>query len=929
MKPQTDIRAELAQIRMRKTSGIPVHESLRQAAVVTHFDLFALSQQHDDGGGTDAMMALMEEAVQLSAPEGAWGLPLGTRRRILAGFADHAAVLDCLKTLTNRPDDRTQAAFEMLISDPAAVAQIVQGSDPDAIADILDAMAWIEAAPHLQDGLPDAGTVARALVNARRMAPLRRLVGTSFEGRKDILARMRTYLEAPDAQDVLFVHGPGGIGKSTLLAKFALDAADRDDLDAIVYLNLDRPILRPEEPLSLLSDLLTQLQQEFPGADDTLTGMRDRVRDIERRLAYTRKDQSILEAPMITGGDGERIITDVAQAIADLPGQRRILVLIDTFEQAQRQGERVVAEMWRMAGILMQMAPRLRIIAAGRLEERQFTDNRIALEAFERSDVERVLSRAGKDVLSRDLVDEIYELSGGHPLTVQLAASVIARADHKALSNPRTRAKTLADLKEKKRDALLYGRILQQISDPQAQRVAIPALILRRITPDVIREVLAGPCGLSLAPGEDHDLFNRLAAEVDLMSLDHSDPEALALIHRADVRALMLGDVRDDPKVPARDIDARAITHFADLAGPHARAEEIYHRIWRGDSDTELDSRWMPDAAPLLVSALDDLPADRQPWLAAKLGIEPTARAAEALDISDWERSVAAQARRMLARGDAAGVLSLLSERTERTPDSALTAIEAEARVALGDVAGSLRVLDRAIAAARTADASGHIAALLLLRSQTRERSRQFAHASRDAAQALDIAERLDDDEYRLRAMAALLRLGRKSRSVAGPPPETLRQRLHELIDVGPNPDTARPLPESLYENPGLTRELAAEIGADNPELLNLSVQQTGSIATPAADVVGGQFTREIMWRLSGLDKGNFGNVVEKIVGSKGNDAIRNLPELIALARDRQVLNEVSKLLSQLLSADIDRQVGAFPSKSMIKRTTGIDLPDS
>ena len=143
---------------------------------------------------------------------------------------------------------------------------------------------------------------------------------------------------------------------------------------------------------------------------------------------------------------------------------------------------------------------------------------------------------------------------------------------------------------------------------------------------------------------------------------------------------------------------------------------------------------------------------------------------------------------------------------------------------------------------------------------------------------------------------------------------------------------TARPLPGILYDNPGLTRELAAEIGKNHPELLDLSVQQTGSVETPATDEVGevGRgFTREILRRLIGLEKGDFGNVMEKLVGGEGTDAIRNLPRLIALARDRRVLDEVSEPLSLLLSADIDRQVGAFPSKSMIKRTTGVDLSDT
>lgn len=925
MKKQSDIRSDLAQIRAQINQAAADHEILCQAALVTHFDLFELSEQHVDSD--EAMMILMENAVLLASPEGAWKLPLARRQKILARFDGRATALDCLATIENRPDNRTQKAFELLMSSPEAVAGVLQGHDTTAIAGLLDVLSWIEHAPRLQRDLPNTDTVRRALSEARRMAPLRRLVGDHFEGRKDVLDRMQAYLDGSGSQNVLFVYGPGGIGKSTVLAKFALDAADRDDVDAIVYLNLDRPILRPQEPLSLLLDLLSQLARQFPDASDPLIKASSTVRDFEKRLSYSHKDQSLLETTSSAEGDWDWIVSDVAHAIAGLPAKRKILVLVDTFEQAQRHGSRVVSEMWRMTNLLMEQAPRLCIIAAGRLEERQFTDNRVPLEAFERSDVERMLNKITKTKLPSDLVDDIYELTNGHPLTVQLAASFVGRAGANAFNDPQTRLELLSSLNEKKRDALLYGRILQQIGDPEVQQIAVPGLVMRRITKDAIRHVLAEPCKLALECGQEQVLFDRMAAEVDLVTLDYSDPETPALVHRPDVRALMLADLRQDPAVPAGDIDNRAIRYFSSLPSEHARAEELYHRIWRGDHNSLLESRWIPGVAPLLVSALDDLPPEKQTWLAQKLEVDPAPQAAETLDLNDWEKSVAAQARRLFTRGDVEGVLDLLSERAERTPGSELLAIEAEAHVVMGNELAGLAVLDRGISAAKAIETGG-LSELLLLRSQVREGQRQFAEASRDAARALDIADRQDDEEYRLRATAVLLRLNRKSRSTVGPRPDKLKVNLRNIIDKQASPDSARPLPKILYSNPGLTRELAAEVGSDHPELLDLSVQQTGSIAKSENDEVGSKFTRKIMRLLAGLEQGDFGKIVENLASDGHSNVIQNLPKLIAIARDRRVLDKVKKPLSWLLAAEVDRQVGAFPSESMIKRITGIQLSD-
>ena len=91
-------------------------------------------------------------------------------------------------------------------------------------------------------------------------------------------------------------------------------------------------------------------------------------------------------------------------------------------------------------------------------------------------------------------------------------------------------------------------------------------------------------------------------------------------------------------------------------AGPVARAEEIYHRLWLGQSESELDARWDEAAAPYLEDALNELNElnmDARPraWLADKLRRELSSdvRSQAALEI--WDEDAERKARQLISDG--------------------------------------------------------------------------------------------------------------------------------------------------------------------------------------------------------------------------------------------------------------------------------------
>ncbi|MEM7499924.1 MAG: hypothetical protein AAF371_18280, partial [Pseudomonadota bacterium] len=643
-----------------------------------------------------------------------------------------------------------------------------------------------------------------------------------------------------------------------------------------------------------------------------------RVAATAERFDRAFKAGSGLES-MSVSGFWETMIGDAAETISALPGDGPLLVMIDTFEQAQRLGPGIVEQMWFMFRLLAERQPRLRIIAAGRVEDDMESMEALSLEAFERSDVQRVLERTvGADVPDA-IVDDVFAASEGHPLTVRLAALAVKGAGIRAFLDPRRRAEELERLRDERRDALLYGRILRQIADPTVAELAVPGLVMRRITAAAIDEVLAVPCGLTITPAEAQDLFERFRREVDLVTLDTNDPNAPALVHRPEVRAMMLDDLRRDRPEQARMIDERAAAFFSQMPGPFARAEYIYHLLFLGAEPDMLDALWNPDLAAHLATAVDEVPPRGAAWLAKRIGMDLSPEAAAAIELEEWEEMTRLAVEQRIGRGQFDMALKLLNGREARSPASPLWALEVQVWAELAPPEVALRIAARGIEALRRSLAHTPLANLLLTRGLLREKLRRFAQASKDAAEALKVAQAvLDGVELQLRAIAALLRLQRKSRNTLGPDRPTLLERVQMLL--------VKDREKLLSQNVSLARELAAELGEEYPELVEIAASQPAT-PVPLQDTKAGEAIGEaVLDRIGEAVKGDFGGLVNTKTKRAVSALQQRLPDVINLARDRNALDKVTKPISMLLAAEVDQRIGAFPSASMLARKTGLKL---
>ena len=217
---------------------------------------------------------------------------------------------------------------------------------------------------------------------------------------------------------------------------------------------------------------------------------------------------------------------------------------------------------------------------------------------------------AWRGVANPQLADAIFHQVGGDPLSLRLAVDSLLQDHNGDLSCLKALPSDFNELgvDHELNQSWLYRRYLEKIKDPEIQRLAHPGLVLRRVTPELIRQVLAVPCHVDVPSDEvAEDLFERLARQVSLVTREGER----TLRHRPDVRKRMLRallQTEGTPCIPSTAV--RSISTPKDR-GALKRAEEIYHRLFVDRSRETIDACWEPGVAKSLRDAVDEIPHGR------------------------------------------------------------------------------------------------------------------------------------------------------------------------------------------------------------------------------------------------------------------------------------------------------------------------------
>ncbi|MFJ5776395.1 hypothetical protein [Streptomyces sp. NPDC093094] len=870
---------------------------------------FAAHDLTEDGSGPRGAALedfLLEDCARTMTSAGRrWSLAPAPRARTLDGLHTRDRLLTAA---TSAPGGAEDPACVWAVRLLRGTAPPLSGQSFDELYTALSVVGWFQDAPLARErlaldgvALPRREDIERALGRARLLQPLHALTGTRFAGRVRELAWLSARLDdgadgsRPAQQGSsavrVFVHGPGGVGKSTLVARFVLEHTDgrpgpagRPPVDdgepsagagvgtgapsapappgpgqtprpaamPCLYLTFDRHDLVPERPLTLVAEAVRQLGLLHP----RFTPL---TRDLEGELAntltadrLTRSEEGHLGPRAAHRRDELTLIDAFAALVTVVTGgtARPWVLALDAFEQVQRSGPVAVERLLDFLTLMHQAHPGLRVLAAGRAPVESATFQNLPLEGFDpdtaRSFLRRELTDGAEDALSpvgRRQLDVITRIVGTGPLNLKLAAALVRREGVHVLDDPRLRNELLLELRAQNMQGVLYRRILDHLEDPDLRSIAGPGLVVRTLTPDVIREVLAEPCGLGhVDEDRARQLFDGLRAEATLVE---AVPGRDAVVHRGDVRQVMLTLVRRDRPSVVEQIHRRAVRYYALLGTDddpvEARAEELYHRLALDQSTRTLDGRWTDAAGPRLEGAMDELPARAQVYLTEKLGNSATADLRGKADDETWERQALRLGRALLAADQPAEVGNVLSERPHRVAQNLeLTLLAMRARLALRRPAAAYVRVERALELAAESGDPAAFVELALVGARACEDLGRFDLAMDLLTQARRVGG-LSGMAIRLLSVAAAqLRIHRRWGTADTAPARELREDTVRQVS-GLDARTCR-------RHPLLIRELAAEIGDEMPELVSYTAGSLGVGGTEGPDdALLGTLTGEVV----------------------------------------------------------------------------------
>ncbi|AFM17723.1 hypothetical protein Mycch_2969 [Mycolicibacterium chubuense NBB4] len=815
-------------------------------ALVGAFDSAMLPQNRSPRAGGEIAEFIAGDCEPVTTPSGLhWRLTLPVRKAVIDAAAP-SRLNDLVKA------GRKIIGTHALGIDPLLdAAERIVGNAFDDIPhmSLIESRALIAAASWFPADVrtPDQDILTGRIAVLEQLEPLRILVKDGFVGRRRELRRLRNHILVDEDPGVLALTGPGGVGKSSLLAQAVLAANDESRPPLVAYLTFDRPELRADQPLTLIAEAARQLSAVVSDDSRALALKIERQsHDSNRRATSALVSRSSVGSSTRTAKrdstkDLFKLAWQYAQILDHTYPERRILWVLDTFEVAQRVGEVAVAGAFDLIDVLRsKLGDRLRVLIAGRGDVGGDRVQRMHLEGLDRPTARTLLRREVSGLaLNRKFLDAVLDQIGTNPLSVRLAGELLRREGREGLHTAEVQRRLLFRVGSEEIQGVLYKRILDHLDDEDVQRIANPGLVVRRIDAGIIRQVLAAPCGLGdLSLEAANDLLERLGREASLV-----EPAGVGVfVHRSDVRAIMLPLIEREDMTRATSIRRAAVLYHANRYAQSKdlidKTEELYHRLMLGESAKELTAVWDRDAAVLLQPALDEFPPASQAYLAERLGWTVDPEVFRAAEDESWAEQAARLCRQRLDTGDATGALALARERSSDQVRSLMDPIIIEAMATLGRWNDALGQAERTLQWATRKGEWQTYVAVSVMAARIAEDAAQWDQALTLLRDARDVTQDYSDIVMHLAAGVAMLRIQRRAGRTLTPADADFRATV--LAEGRALSETDRRL------NPTLIRDMAAEFGSEAMDLVSAATQLVGvDLGSEAGDQLIGSLSSE------------------------------------------------------------------------------------
>lgn len=647
------------------------------------------------GGGeeNEGVRLLGQELVQATARKFDGGVILrpDVRRAAIRELADPAARRAALDA---NPGERAGSIQSLLEAYLLGTPPPLDEMPLEQLQEVLQLSVWLEDSV---ENMPPAETVRHRIAYKSLIAPFEELAGDAvFRGRQSELDRLRKYVGVlppasllsrlhsqatqwlrPDKLPAVSVSGPGGVGKSALIARFLLEHSRLPEAARLPfsYLDFDRATLDIARPATLVAEMLHQLELQFPGQFGYLLDfLMKRVEEHDRRDQPDSKDGNLsLE---------RSVFLDMIGILEGHLGPRPYIVVLDTFEEVQYRGENRAFPVWEMLAYMQEAKPFLRVVISGRAPVQTLTLAGRLPESLALGDLDTdaavaflMANGVGDETTAAAVVRQV----GGVPLSLKLAASLLRREDAApgGIKNLTGRSRYWFSPADEEIQGHLYERLLGRIHNPRVERLAHPGLVLRRITPEVILYVLNEPCRLEVQTLEEaRQLQDELRKETSLVAADTLDG---SLVHRPDVRRTMLKLLVQKQPALVERIRRAAVGWYSTQTDWRARAEEVYQRLQLGETLTRAEIVH-PEVRSSIQASISELPEPVQLAL-LQLGFQVSSDVLQKASQTEYEAHIAAQVEELLPYGPLSVSRALSVLETEMPVEHSSPLFRSRARV--------------------------------------------------------------------------------------------------------------------------------------------------------------------------------------------------------------------------------------------------------
>ncbi|SDI59423.1 ATP-binding protein [Variovorax sp. OV700] len=572
----------------------------RAAAVLAAIrDVSALSPSTSVSDISAADRILEDDLVRAAGSlplDGDWVMRNTVRAETLRAMSDQD-IRDALQCNPQERTGRVQSIFEDLLMQREVA---VHDLDERGLEGLLQAIVWLKDVRLAEDV---AAAARQRLAWIRFASHFERMAGDAvFFGRVSEMDQLRSHVGVLPparllqkvknlvgrARPALSLSGPGGIGKSALVARFALEHLRLDESVRIpvAYLDFDRADRDIGNLEALVREIADQMQMQQPGA--------------LRKFAEDRKSRKGQD------GDARAVFAQLCRALATDDVPKPFVIIVDSFEEVQYRDEARAYPFWDLLDNALAKFPWIRVVVSGRaptytLKLGGQPPEQMLLGQFDLEATQAFMRSKG--VEDSAAAEAIHRLVGGIPLSLMLAAKVLKAEGKRSLESFNGRNRFWRSPADDVIQAQLYDRFLGHIHDPRVRALAHPGLVLRRVDPDVILSVLNGPCKLELTNiDQARSLFNELARETSLVMSDGTDG---SLVHRSDLRRVMLKlmVVREPGRV--KTIHMAAHLWYSRQQSLRAEAEALYHALHLGHEPYREDFR-KPDVRASIQASIAD-----------------------------------------------------------------------------------------------------------------------------------------------------------------------------------------------------------------------------------------------------------------------------------------------------------------------------------